>query len=307
LDESLVGDLGLFGELSLEQGALFGGGVPAWCGQGRQEKNGARDRHRTADATPVDMRCDSVLNLDKERRLLGVPTPKKRSNVRLGCGVIVGLFVLLIVLGAIFGSSGGSSKKHHASQKATAVTSPRSKRRRHLTPKPKPKLKSKPRPTHFAFTGYGSTTAAWNSAHRHDYQFAKNAVYDPDPGLPREDGHYGDDYTAVLHQLGHVTGYYLNFRNQPISEAREQVVADELPPDAHEVWFITKGSDCALELFTSKTLGRLLGDKAMGDSQGAVSVEFSSGLADESYDPDSVNQALFELGEVEAASQAPGC
>lgn len=157
---------------------------------------------------------------------------------------------------------------------------------------------------HYAFTGYGSTTAAWNSAHTHDYQFTKGAVYNPDPGLPQDNGHVGADYTAVQHQLGHITGYYLNFRNEPISDAKQQVIADELPRDAHEVWFIGRGSDCALELFTSPTLARLLGAKKMGDTQGAVLVEYSSGSADESYDPYSVNQASFLLGEVEPVASA---
>jgi hypothetical protein len=126
-------------------------------------------------------------------------------------------------------------------------------------------------------------------------------VYDPDPGVPP-----GDDYTAVLRSDGHITGYDLHFKNQPISAAKAQVMEAEVPHDSRQLWFAVKDT-CAQMMIQSRTLGSLLGTKSIGDQQGTVMVEFGSGPNDDSYDRSSVNDALFLLLPKTSAAGAPAC
>lgn len=148
-------------------------------------------------------------------------------------------------------------------------------------------------------TGFGATVPAWNANHTRDPKYS-GPVYNPDPAAPS-----GDDYDAVMFENDRVLGYDMRFANEPISEARAKVAA-ELPPDAKVVTFEVQGSVCAFELLSSAKLGKSLGTKAIGDPTGAVLVEYGSGAADDSYDSDSVNEALFSLGAT-TPSQIPGC
>jgi hypothetical protein len=132
------------------------------------------------------------------------------------------------------------------------------------------------------------------------------AVYDADPSLPQVNGHEGSRYYAVLHEGGRVLQYDMAFANLPVSEVEGQILSSEFPPDAHRAWFVVKDS-CAQMLVQSSILGKALGSHAVGDPAGTVLIEFSSGDADTSYDPDRVNDALFMLAGYTAPSGATGC
>jgi hypothetical protein len=152
-----------------------------------------------------------------------------------------------------------------------------------------------------AVTGYGATDAAWNAAHTRDSKYAPGAVYNPDPSL-----NTGDEYTQVLHQDGHVTGYDLHFANVPISQAKAEAFAQDLPSDATQLWFDVKDT-CADMLVQSKTLSTALGSRAIGDTDGTVLVEFGSGLNEDHYSADRVSDALFILSPKTSPGSAPGC
>jgi hypothetical protein len=203
-------------------------------------------------------------------------------------GFIVG-FLLLCVTGCGSSSSGTSAAPPGpTSSGARQSASKTSAKPRHSEPD-------------YGLSGFGATDGAWNNSHTPDRKFAPNAVYNPDPAVPT-----GADYNQVLHDDGHVTGYDLHFVGQPISEAKAAVFANELPRDATSRWFAVKDT-CAQMLVHSATLGKALGSKALGDGQGIVLVEFSSGTNEDHYSPESVNDALFILAEDTSPSNAPGC
>jgi hypothetical protein len=155
-------------------------------------------------------------------------------------------------------------------------------------------------------TGFGATDAAWNRAHVADHTYAPGAAYDPDPSLPKVNGRVADRYYAVMHEEGHVLGYSERFRPQPISQAKALLLR-EFPPDAQTVWFRAVGASCAQMLVRSRTLGRALGTKRIGDPQGAALIEFSSGAAADHYNPRSVNDAFLLLYALVGKTGAPGC
>lgn len=221
-----------------------------------------------------------------------------KRRLRIGCGTILGLFVLLIVLGAVFGSTSNKTSSTTGNVATTpAKTQHRSHTRRHHG-KATHHRNAKPTPS---YTGFGATRTAWNAGHTEDQRYAHDEVYNPDPGVLT-----GAEYNAIDWSNSHVTGYEMHFQNEPISEAKSQVLSG-LPRDARTVWFITKGSNCAQQLVESKSLGRLLGDKSIGDPQGAVMIEYSSGTAENSYDASSVNDALLEISEVETPGESSDC
>lgn len=158
----------------------------------------------------------------------------------------------------------------------------------------------------YGLTGYGATGAAWNAHHAADADFAPGAVYNKDPTLPRVNGHTGADYTQVLHENGHVLGYDLHFKGDPIRQAKAVVFGRELPRDAKPLWFAVKDT-CAQMLVKSPTLAKALGSKSIGDTSGTVLIEFGSGVNEDHYDPHSISDALFMLAEETSAAQAPGC
>lgn len=155
-------------------------------------------------------------------------------------------------------------------------------------------------------TGYGATTAQWDAAHTAVPGFAPDAVYDADPSLPQVNGHEGTRYYAVLHESGRVLQYDMAFANLPISRVVSQIMSSEFPSDAHKLWFAVKDS-CAQMVVQSATLAKALGTTEIGDAAGTVLVEFSSGAADTSYDPGSVNDATFMLAGYTTQSSATAC
>jgi hypothetical protein len=150
-------------------------------------------------------------------------------------------------------------------------------------------------------TGFGATTAAWNRSHVADHKFAPGAAYNPNLALPG-----GDAYVAVLHEDGHVLNYDYHFTPRSISAAKTLVLRTEFPRDARVVWFIDKGS-CAQMLVRSTTLARAIGKKPIGDKHGTALIEFSSGVAEDTYNARSVNDALVGLGTLTPKSKAPAC
>jgi hypothetical protein len=155
-------------------------------------------------------------------------------------------------------------------------------------------------------TGFGATDAAWNGAHTEDHDFAPGAVYDADPSLPQVNGHEGAHYVGVIHGSGHVISYDYMFNNRSIANARSDVLRTQFPADAKVAWFAVRGT-CAQMMVTSATLAKTLVSKAIGDTDGSAFVEFSSGAAEDSYDPTAVNDATFLLLPLEPKNQAPGC
>lgn len=154
-------------------------------------------------------------------------------------------------------------------------------------------------------TGFGASDAVWNRTHTPDTTFAAGAVYNADPSLPEVNGHTGAHYTVVQHDSGHVDGYEYHFASASISAVKADVLRTQLPSDVRIVWFARRDT-CAQMMVRSpklaQTLRALLGDKA-----GSVMIEFSSGANDDTYNPRSVNDALFILLPLESRSQAPGC
>jgi hypothetical protein len=90
-----------------------------------------------------------------------------------------------------------------------------------------------------------------------------------------------------------------------ILKLKPQTVAAELPPDAKRITLVTTKS-CAFELFRSRKLARALAGRPVGDGVGAALAEFGTGPSDESYNPKSVNYALFSL-QATQPSQIPAC
>jgi len=60
-------------------------------------------------------------------------------------------------------------------------------------------------------------------------------------------------------------------------------------------------------LVRSRTLGRALSAKKIGDRQGVAFIEFSSGVAEDHYNARSVNDALLMVYDLVGKGSAPGC
>jgi hypothetical protein len=159
-------------------------------------------------------------------------------------------------------------------------------------------------------TGWGAPDTAWNSAHTEDSQFSSGSVYNENPALKEINGHPGAEYTAVIHQNGHVLNYYYNFQSKSISEAKADVLSSQFPAETHIIWFANKGS-CADMLVQSGALRKALSGKTIGDNEGTALVEFGSGESGaESYDGSTVTNALIMLpagANPSGPSTAPGC
>jgi hypothetical protein len=156
-----------------------------------------------------------------------------------------------------------------------------------------------------ALTGFGATLSAWNAHHTADTKYAPNAAYNPDPALPPYSGQ--DVYVAVQWQDGRAMNYQMNIPGQPIRDAVARAL-QELPPDAHEVWG-AKRDTCYQAELTSRTLGRALSARAIGDPEGDVFVEFDTILPDGSsiYKRTDVNEILVGLGSYSTAASGPAC
>jgi hypothetical protein len=202
----------------------------------------------------------------------------------------IGIAFLAATLAGCAGAS-SSSRSTTSAAAASAATSPAAQatttaRRHHRL------RTAAPKPVAPVVTGFGATTAAWNSAHTAVSGFTPGTVYNADPSLPQVNGHEGSEYYAVQHMGGYVLQYDRAFANVPVSEAKAEIMQGDFPSDARIVWFVTEDT-CAKMLVQSNILGKALGNKAVGDPSGTAMVEFGSGPASDSYDASSVNDALF--------------
>lgn len=164
-----------------------------------------------------------------------------------------------------------------------------------------------PTPAAAAITGFGATDAAWEANHAVDALYEAGTAYDPTPGLgpdPTND----DAYYAVLHDGGMVDGYYERVAGGSSIAVARQAALRELPADAKTLWFVSKPT-CAQEELISATLGRALGNPAIGDPTGGVFVEFATetSAGDAGYSAKNANELIFGLGDYTKASDAPDC
>jgi hypothetical protein len=118
-----------------------------------------------------------------------------------------------------------------------------------------------------------------------DRSAAPGTAYDPDPSVVRGgDERYDDRYYGVDSE-GVVIDYYMRFPpSTGIEEAKQSVLTSEFPRDARIVWSRRLGS-CAQMLVGSKTLARAGSPFAL--------VEFTSGLAGDTYNPRDVWDAIL--------------
>jgi hypothetical protein len=150
-------------------------------------------------------------------------------------------------------------------------------------------------------TGLGATTAEWDSTHTADTKFSPGIVYDADSSVST-----GAEYSAVVHQNGHILQYSYSFANTPVAKAKTRVLESQFPSGARIVWFLSKPA-CAQMLVKSTTLGKELGVKSVGDATGTAFVEFLSGATDNSYNPASVNEASLQSYPQVGPGRSPGC
>jgi hypothetical protein len=219
--------------------------------------------------------------------------------------ILVAAIVVLIVIGIANGSSKKTPTAASPPPAAGATTTTVETTTAAAKPKPSPKKKHAT-PAVGAVTGFGARDVDWNRTHAADTVFAPGSAYNADLSLPGVNGHTGVDYSAVQHTNGHVLGYEYHFADLPIASAKALVLRTEFPSDARIVWFVRKDT-CAQMMVRSAKVGHELGTKTIGDAAGAALVEFSSGVNEDTYNPSSVNDALFLLLPLESASQAPGC
>jgi PASTA domain len=164
-------------------------------------------------------------------------------------------------------------------------------------------------PAQPTLTGIGTTDADWEANHEPDPEFAPGSAYDPDPSLvpPGGDPAFSSRYYGVLHSGGRIESYEMRFApGTSISEAKSDTLA-EFPDDAKVDWFHTVPATklagaCAQMQVSSATLVSALG---RGPTAGLV--EFSSGEAADTYDPESVSSAILFLQSPKPASKALGC
>lgn len=138
-------------------------------------------------------------------------------------------------------------------------------------------------------TGYGATRAAWDANHTEDPRAAPGAAYDQDPNLAVDgDYTYDDKYFGVSNDP-RITVYQMRAApGTSISEAKSLALA-EFPADATISWFQVRDT-CAQMMVHSATLAQYAGDV---DPSGTGLIEFSSGSAADSYDPNSVTTLLL--------------
>jgi hypothetical protein len=158
-------------------------------------------------------------------------------------------------------------------------------------------------------TGIGATDADWEDNHEPDPEFAEGSAYDPDPSLvpPGGDPAFSSRYYLVTHTGGRVESYEIRFApGTSIDEAREDALA-EFPGGARVDWFRTVPATklagaCAQMQVSSATLE---GELGRGPIAGLV--EFSSGEAANSYNPEAVSTATLLLFPPKPPSKALGC
>jgi len=176
-----------------------------------------------------------------------------------------------------------------------------------------------------SIVGFGATVKTWDATHVADHRgnIVPGCCFDPMtvPGL-----RYGDRYYLVQPMSGVVISYEMHLK--PASAAQAKTTAmKELPDDAHPVSFTVHGRSCAILVVSSQRLGAALvqdkslvrgvkkADSLFGERVSAASlrsqlgeavIEFSSGAADNTYNPSAVNDLLFSSLAV-AGSTAQNC
>jgi hypothetical protein len=156
--------------------------------------------------------------------------------------------------------------------------------------------------------GFGATDADWNAHHSETPGFAPHAVYDPDPSLPRVNGHTGSRYYAVNHMNRRVLNYSMSLRpGTPVGAAKTQAL-QEFPTDVTVVWFRVRDT-CAQMEVKSATLGAALADPTIGDPQGLAIIEFSTHQPDGTsiYSAANVDDVILTLGSYATPNDAPAC
>ena len=156
-----------------------------------------------------------------------------------------------------------------------------------------------------AITGFGATDAVWNQTHKAVAGFTPGAVYDADPSLPKVNGNTGARYNLVDHTNGHVDMYEYHFANMSISAAKANVLRTQFPSDVRIAWFVRMDT-CAKMMVRSAKLARAIGT-ALEDKKGTALIEFSSGVNEDTYNPQSVNDALLMLSPLLTPRQAGTC
>jgi len=219
---------------------------------------------------------------------------QKRSwPVWVRIGFAVAPLALWVTVGTLLSSptppaadAQAKAKKTKAGSRAAPAKKPM-KRKSDAPADPKKTTTRKPKP-HRAqpqLTGYGATTAAWNAHHVMDRSATPGTAYDPDPSVVRSgDERYDDRYYGVDSEE-FVLDYYMRFPpSTGVEEAKQSVLTSEFPRDARIVWF-RRLDTCAQMLVGSKTLARAASPFAL--------VEFTSGLAGDTYNPQDVWDAIL--------------
>jgi hypothetical protein len=168
------------------------------------------------------------------------------------------------------------------------------------TPTPHVALSLAPRTA----AGIGALDADWEATHTPDTRFAPGSVYDPTPGLGRDDQHNAK-YYGVEHENGRVSMYNLRLpEGTTVNEALLAAI-NELPTDARVVWNRTGPDDrCYQAAISSQALAKDLADG--GNPNGTVFAEFltedTGGVVTSNTD-----EVTMMLGDYVNISDAPDC
>jgi hypothetical protein len=154
-----------------------------------------------------------------------------------------------------------------------------------------------PPPQQPSITGFGATNEAWNSAHTEDTNYVHEAAYNPNPALPEQDGHLGDEYGGVEHQNGHVVGYEYHFASKSAEEAKQEILGEQFPHDATIYDDETLGT-CEELLVKSPALVKALGLPTNTVAAAQIELETGHDENDEEqpFDPSSVDGASISEG-----------
>jgi hypothetical protein len=161
---------------------------------------------------------------------------------------------------------------------------------------------SVPPPARIAITGFGATDADWKLTHVADPRFPVGHLYNLSAVTPGD-----DEYFAVTHERGRVTGYNLELPEHTSLASAERRTKAELPSDAIILW-TAKRDACQQEEFESATLLPIM--RSLGYHTGQVYVELYTvdlTTGDTSLNARDINEALIGVGVFPKASDAPPC
>lgn len=194
------------------------------------------------------------------------PPSRKRRNRIIALGAVGAVVLASIIYGVITDSQKPTPTA--AQPTATTASTPPAAPTTATTaatsvPAQSPPSSQAPPPP-VALTGYAATLDAWEATHKPDPDFAPGTVYNPDPSLPKVNGHTGAKYTTVFPLGGRVTNYTVNFAPTSL-EGAQAIIAGELPPDAHILWTNRVGT-CVQVEYGSATVHAALGNTEVGDA-----------------------------------------